>query len=79
MIFPKNRMAPWALLAIVVMLPLAGCKSESSMSKQDEANFKGGPMPAGYKPPVPNGAPMGAGAAPAPPAAPPGPAGAAPK
>jgi hypothetical protein len=48
---PKRRaaVAGILLMSMTVLLPLlSGCKSQSSMSKAEEENFKGGPMPAGF-------------------------------
>lgn len=75
------RMAAAGFLALTATaaIPLiSGCKAESEMSKEEQENFKGGPMPADYNPNAPASPPAaGGGAAAAPPAgAPPGPAGA---
>lgn len=48
------------LTALLTGLLLAGCddSANTKMSPQDQANFKGGPMPAGYKDPtMPGNAP----------------------
>jgi hypothetical protein len=38
-----------ALLPLVIAaLPLCGCGTKTEMTKQEQANFKGGPMPPGY-------------------------------
>jgi len=42
-----QKAAPAVLAGVLILLPvLAGCQSGApAMTKKDEANFKGGPMP----------------------------------
>lgn len=75
------------ILATTVIPAVSGCQAKTELTKEEEANFKGGPMPADFNPSVPVGqqaggagaaggaaAPPGPGAAGAPAGTPPGPA-----
>ena len=42
----RNRIPVLALVVLIALL--AGCKAESKMAPNEEANFKGGPMPADF-------------------------------
>lgn len=46
-----SRYAAGGMLAIALATAtmLVGCGAKTKMSEEDKANFKGGPMPAGYK------------------------------
>ena len=54
-----------ALGASLLGASLSGCRAESEVTKEEAANFKGGPMPPGYNPQT-GGAPKGAAPGPAP-------------
>lgn len=52
-----------AVLGVTGAMAMSGCpaaSSSSKMTKQEEANFKGGPMPADFKPNVGQGPPANA-------------------
>ncbi|RYG75393.1 MAG: hypothetical protein EON59_18285 [Alphaproteobacteria bacterium] len=42
------RVSAIALAGTLGVVLLAGCKAESKMAPNEEANFKGGPMPADF-------------------------------
>ncbi len=42
--------AAGVVLACALGAGLSGCRAESEVSKEEAANFKGGPMPPGYNP-----------------------------
>lgn len=42
--------AAGVVLACALGTGLSGCRAESEVTKEEAANFKGGPMPPGYNP-----------------------------
>lgn len=57
------RILVFGMVAGIVGTTVSGCPSSASssskMTKQEEANFKGGPMPADFKPNAGQGPPKG--------------------
>ena len=47
---PSLLAAAGVVLACALGASLSGCRAESEVTKEEAANFKGGPMPPGYNP-----------------------------